>query len=54
MEFNTCVENDEMGIDADMDGRRRFGLPKERSKVFPFIYVWLCLSLETLPDVSVK
>jgi len=54
MEFNTCVENDEMGIDADIDGRRRFGLPKERSKVFPFIYVWLCLSLETLPDVSVK
>jgi hypothetical protein len=53
-EFNTCVENDEMGIDAGMDGRRRLGLPKGRSKVFPLIYVWLCLSLETLPDVSVK
>jgi len=53
-EFNTCVENDEMGIDAGMDGRRRLGLPKERSKGFPLIYVWLCLSLETLPDVSVK
>jgi hypothetical protein len=53
-EFNTCVENDEMGIDAGLDGRRRLGLPKERSKVFPLIYVWLCLSLETLTYVSVK
>lgn len=53
-EFNACVENDEMGIDAGMDGRRRLGLPRERSKVFPLIYVWLCLSLETLPDVSFK
>lgn len=53
-EFNTCVRNDGMGIEADMDWRRRLGLPKERSKVFPLIYVWLCLSLETLPAVSVK
>jgi hypothetical protein len=53
-ELDTCVENDEMGIDADMDGRRRLGLPKERSKVFPLINVWLCLSLETLTYVSVK
>jgi hypothetical protein len=54
MEFNTSVENDEMGIDADMDWRRRLVLPKGRSKVFPLIYVWLCLSLETLTYVSVK
>ena len=53
-EFNACVENDEMEIDTEMDGRRRLDLPNGRSEVFPFIYVWLCLSLETLPDVSVK
>jgi len=53
-EFNACVENDEMEIDADMDWRRRLGLPRERSKVFPLINVWLCLSLETLTYVSVK
>jgi hypothetical protein len=53
-ELDTCVENDEMGIDAGMDGRRRLALPKGRSKVFPLIYVWLCLSLETLTYVSVK
>jgi hypothetical protein len=52
-EFNACVENDEMGIDADMDWQRRLGLPKGRSKFFPLIYVWLCLSLKTPNDVSV-
>ena len=53
-ELDTCVENDEMGIDADMDWRRRLDLPKGRSKGFPHIFVWLCLPLETLPYVSVK
>lgn len=53
-EFNAFVRNDEMGIDADMDGRRRLGLPKGMSKVFPLIYAWLCLSLETLTYVPIK
>lgn len=53
-DFNTFVRNDEMGRDADMDGRGRLDLPNGRSKGFPLIFVWLCLSLETLPDVSVK
>ncbi|MBS3907025.1 MAG: hypothetical protein KGZ49_08305 [Syntrophaceae bacterium] len=48
------MRNDEMGIDADMDGRRRLGLPKGMSKVFPLIYAWLCLSLETLTYVPIK
>jgi hypothetical protein len=53
-EFDACVENDTMEIDAGMDWRRRLGLPKGRNKGFPHIFVWLCLSLETLSGVSVK
>jgi hypothetical protein len=52
-EFDAWVEKDETEIDADMNLWRRLGVPKGRSKVFP-IFVWLCLSLETLTYVPVK